>query len=170
MQNEGKWQQQITSVHRGKRSNYQILARGNSLLSVACAVDYTDADAATREIEQLTTAHQRTLDDLPTPVAVFGSDKHLVYYNNAWQKLWELETTFLAEKPEEGAILDRLRAARKLPEQADYKAWKAQHLEAYQKIEPRETLWHCPDGRTLRVFTHPHPQGGITSSKKMSPK
>ena len=64
--------------------------------------------------------------------------------------------------PEDGAVLDALRAARKLPEQADYRVWRNKMLESYQSLEARESWWHLPDGRTLRVIANPHPQGGVT--------
>ena len=59
-------------------------------------------------------------------------------------------------------MLDRLRAARKLPEQADFRDWKTELHEAYRAPEPREHVWHLPDGRTLRVVTTPNPEGGVT--------
>ena len=59
-------------------------------------------------------------------------------------------------------MLDRLRAARKLPEQADFRTWKADTLSGYRAVEPQETWWHLPDRRTLRVVINPNPQGGVT--------
>jgi signal transduction histidine kinase len=159
---QGAWQSQILSVTGGKRRNLQILARTNGAVEAGCAIDAVDADFTNREVERVTEAHQRTLDHLHTAVATFGADRKLLYHNPAWDALWQLDPAFLADAPEEGFILDRLREARKLPEQADYKSWKAQHLESYASLEPREVWWHLPDGRTLRVFTLPNPQGGIT--------
>ena len=76
--------------------------------------------------------------------------------------MWSLEPAFLDTRPTDGEILDRLRAKRQLPEQADFRAWKAQLMEAYQAIEPSETVWYLPDGRALRVVTSPNPKGGVT--------
>ena len=59
-------------------------------------------------------------------------------------------------------MLDRLRAARKLPEQADFRAWKADILAGYHSVESNETWWHLPDRRTLRVVINPNPRGGVT--------
>ena len=64
--------------------------------------------------------------------------------------------------PRDSEILDRLRAARLLPEQADFRAWKAALLDAYQSLETEEQVWYLPDGRTLRVVFNPNPQGGVT--------
>ena len=59
-------------------------------------------------------------------------------------------------------MLDSLRSARKLPEEQDFRLWKQQLYEAYRAIEPKEHMWHLPDGRTLRVVTTPNPAGGVT--------
>ena len=59
-------------------------------------------------------------------------------------------------------MLDRLRAARRLPEQQDFRQWRTQLHEAYQAVEPRQHEWHLPDGRTMRVVTTPNPEGGVT--------
>lgn len=158
----GSWQSQLLTVSNGKRRNLQIMVRASGVIEAGCAIDAVNSDFTSREVERVMAAHQRTLDHLGTAVAIFGPDRKLVYYNHAFQKLWQLDNIFLDDRPDEGALLDRLREQRKLPEQADYKAWKAQHLENYSAIEPREVWWYLPDGRTLRVFTHPNPQGGIT--------
>jgi signal transduction histidine kinase len=55
-----------------------------------------------------------------------------------------------------------LRAQRRLPEQADFRAWKLKLHEAYRSLEAAEHWWHLPGGRTLRVVTTPNPTGGVT--------
>ncbi len=59
-------------------------------------------------------------------------------------------------------MLDQLRADRKLPEQSNYRDWRARHLAAYRSNEASEDLWHLPDGRTLRVVALPNSDGGMT--------
>ena len=43
-------------------------------------------------------------------------------------------------RPTDSEVLDRLRAARKLPEQADFRAWKATSFAAYRAVEPQRDL------------------------------
>jgi signal transduction histidine kinase len=95
-------------------------------------------------------------------VAIFDRAKRLTFYNAAYRQIWSLDAGFLDSHPTDGEVLDRLRAKRQLPEQADFRSWKAQALAAYQAIEPIETVWHLPDGRALRVVASPNPQGGVT--------
>ena len=95
------------------------------------------------------------LDQLSTAVAIFDRAKKLTFYNAAYRQIWSLDTAFLNSQPTDGEVLDRLRSMRQLPEQADFRGWKAQALAAYQAIEPIESVWHLPDGRALRVVASP---------------
>ena len=98
----------------------------------------------------------------PPAVAIFDRSKKLVFANAAYRQLWSLDQAFLDQGPSDSEILDRLRAARRLPEQADYRDWKKALLGVYHALEPAPQVWHLPDGRTLRVGFDPNPQGGIT--------
>lgn len=126
------------------------------------ALDATEAEAVRTELAQVVGAHRRTLDQLATAVAIFGADQRLVFHNAAYARLFDLDAAFLDDRPTDGAVLDRLRAARRLPEQADFRLWREELHAAYRAIEPREHWWHLPGGRTLRVVTAPNPEGGIT--------
>src|SRR5262249_26820775 len=85
----------------------------------------------------------------------------LAFYNSAYRSLWDLDAAFLDNAPTDSGVLEQLRAARKLPEEQDFRLWKAQLHEAYRALEPKELTWHLPDGRTLRVVTTPNPEGGV---------
>ncbi len=104
----------------------------------------------------------RTLDQLSTAVAIFGANHNLAFYNSAYRTLWEIDAGFLDRHPADSAVIDRLRAARRLPEQQDFRAWKAQLHRAYRARDPATYEWHLPDQRTLRVVTTPNPDGGVT--------
>ena len=131
---------------------------------IGTAVDVTDVAAAEARLQQHVDAHADTLDKLQTAVAIFGRDQKLTFYNRAFVKLWGLPEDWLDRHPSDGEILDRLREARKLPEQRDYQAWKRARLALYQTARDRTTeeLWHIPGGQTMRVVTQPHPFGGLT--------
>src|SRR6185437_16156609 len=60
-------------------------------------------------------------------------------------------------------VLERLRERRRIPEHADFRAFKKQQLAMFTSlIEPQEELLHLPDDRTLRLVVSPHPFGGLT--------
>jgi signal transduction histidine kinase len=125
-------------------------------------IDATEVEALRSELDRMVHAHRRVLDQLATAVAIFTADQRLTFYNSSYRALWGLEASFLDHGPTDAAVLDQLRAARKLPEQADFRLWKNELHEAYRALEPKEHWWHLPDGRTLRVVTAPDPDGGVT--------
>ena len=96
------------------------------------------------------------------PLRSSTAARSLIFSNAAYQQLWNLDPAFLASRPSDSEVLDRLRAGRKLPEQADFRAWKADILSGYHTVESTETWWHLPDRRTLRVVINPNPRGGVT--------
>jgi signal transduction histidine kinase len=124
--------------------------------------DASEVETLRGEVARTVEAHRRTLDQLSTAVAIFGADHKLAFYNAAYRSLWDFEARYLDEHPTDSAVLDRLRASRRLPEQQDFRSWKGQLHAAYRATEPKEFVWHLPDLRTLRVVTTPNPDGGVT--------
>ena len=102
-----------------------------------------------------------SLNYLSVAVAIFNSEQQLVFYNEAYQQLWELNDELLNNQPSDGEILNALRLQRKLPEQANFMEWKNDILSSYQSIEVRNFFWYLPDSRTIRVFIIPRSSGGV---------
>ncbi len=126
------------------------------------AQDVSELESVRSDLQRQMQAHVRTLDQVPTAVAMFDAGQTLTFHNAAYRQLWDLDAAFLAGKPSDGEILDRLRSMSRLPEQADYWGWKAGVQASYGASEPQETWWHLPDRRTLRVVATPTPKGGLT--------
>jgi signal transduction histidine kinase len=152
----------VSAVVAGQRRVLDVTERPTASGSAGIAVDVSELERIQAELKRQMDAHVRTLDQLPTAVAIFDSGQRLAFQNAAYQRLWNLDSAFLASHPTDGEVLDRLRTQRKLPEQADFRAWKSDILSAYQAVEPRETWWHLPDRRSLRVVMNPNPTGGVT--------
>ena len=130
--------------------------------SAGIAIDASEATALRAALVRMAEAHRRTLDQLSSGVAVFDAQRRLAFYNESYRRLWDLDRAFLDGNPDDSSVLDRLRAARKLPEQPDFRAWKAKLHEAYRAVEPEKDTWYLPDGRALSVVTTPNPEGGVT--------
>ena len=126
------------------------------------AIDVTPLESAEKELDRHIKAHASTLDKLNTAIAIFGPDQRLRFFNQAYVLLWNLDENWLQTQPSDGQILDRLRASRNLPEEANYREWRTKQLAAYTNLEIRETYWYLPDGRSLRVICEQHPFGGVT--------
>ena len=126
------------------------------------ARDVSEIQALRERLDQIVAAQVRMLDQLPLAVAMFDSGQRILFHNAAYRHLWNLDAAFLETRPSDGEILDHLRVARRLPEQADFRAWKTSLLDGYRSTEPTEAWWHLPDRRTLRVVVNPNPEGGVT--------
>jgi signal transduction histidine kinase len=156
------WRWRVPAVAAGERRFYDVVDVPTAGGSAGLARDLSQIVALQGEIESQTASYARTLDQLSTGVAIFDRSKRLVFHNAAYRQIWSLDQAFLDQQPTDDEILDRLRAKRQLPEQADFRSWKAQLFSAYLAIDPIELVWHLPDGRTMRAVTSPNPQGGVT--------
>jgi signal transduction histidine kinase len=152
----------LPAIVAGERRIFDVLDAPSSGGSAGMAIDRTEAETMRAELARMIEAHRRVLDQLATGVAIFNVDRKLIFYNTAFRSLFDLDTGMLDQTPTDSAVLDKLRADRKLPEQQDFRQWKQQLYEAYRMVEPQEHMWHLPDGRTLRVVTTPNPEGGVT--------
>jgi signal transduction histidine kinase len=157
----GIFAKRVPAVMAGTRRVLDVYEVGGERGAAGIGIDASDAERLRSELARAIAAHRRTLDQLATAVAIFGPDERLVFHNEAYRKLFGFDAAFLDERPTDSAILDRLRAERQLPEQADFRSWKAQLHEAYRAPEPREHWWYLPGGRALRVVTTANPEGGV---------
>ena len=149
-------------VIRGERRIFDVQAIALRSGSAGIAIDASEAASLRASLSRMADAHRRTLDQLSSAVAVFDVTQRLAFYNEAYRRLWNLDVAFLDANPTDSAILDRLRASRRIPEQHDFRQWKSRLHEAYRATETKSDEWHLPDGRTLRVISTPNPEGGVT--------
>ena len=152
----------LPAITAGVRRIFEIIDAPSGAGSSGIAIDRTEVEGMRAELGRVVEAHRRVLDQLATGVAVFNVDRKLTFYNAAFRSLFELNAGFLDQTPTDAAVLDTLRSKRKLPEEQDFRQWKQDLYEAYRAIEPKEHMWHLPDGRALRVVTTPNPEGGVT--------
>jgi signal transduction histidine kinase len=150
------------AVIKGAMRSFSIFARQIDVGTAAYAVDMTLLEDAEKELERHIKAHASTLDKLETAIAIFGPDQRLRFFNQAYVALWSLDEAWLKTQPTDGEILDHLRTARSLPEQANFREWKAKQLSSYTTLDMREAYWYLPDGRSLHVVCEQHPFGGVT--------
>jgi len=158
----GAYSGRLPAVVAGARRNFDVFDFRTDAGSVGLGIDATEAETMRSALARLVDAHRRTLDALSTGVAMFDSGQKLTFYNAAYAALWNIDAAYLDQGPTDSAVIEQLRAARKLPEEQDFRQWKTQLHAAYRTLEAKEHTWHLPDGRTLRVVTTPNPDGGVT--------
>jgi signal transduction histidine kinase len=150
------------AIAAGHRRIFDVVERPLSSGTVGSAIDVSEIQDVRGAMERQMAAHTRTLEVLDTAVAQFDARRRLVFYNAAFASLWQLDAPWLDAQPSDGDVLDRLRAERRLPEQANFRQWKETLQKAWLASDTTHTAWDLPDGRSLRVAIAPNPQGGAT--------
>lgn len=131
--------------------------------SIGFALDRTELETAEAELWRHINAHAEVLEGIRASVAIYGPDKRLKFFNSAFASMWGLAESWLAAQPSFEEVMERLRELRRLPEVADFRAFKCERLRMFSAlIEPQQEFMHLPDGRTLLLSLSPHPFGGLT--------
>lgn len=101
-----------------------------------------------------------TLNNLSEGIAVFGADGSLRLHNNAFQRLWRLDSDLLSGRPHIDGILSTLKNALQRGEDAlaDIKR-RATSLSPEDRTPITDGVLSLVDGRTLQYGTEPLPDG-----------
>lgn len=130
--------------------------------TIGYAVNISELEQAQEEIQRHVSALRDLLESSTSAMAIYGRDSKLKFYNFAFINLWKMDEAWLNTEPTYGDVLEAMREKRKLPEQANFKAFKQAQTKLFTTlIEPSEEFFYLPDGRTLRVIAIPHALGGI---------
>lgn len=151
-------------VIEGQRRLMQITeaVKGPERIAFGYAQDMTREAELDAELKRHIKAHEEVLENLGTPIAIYGADTRMKFYNRSYLKLWGASEEFLNTEPTFNEVLEDLRSRRRAPEQADFQKYKKERTSLFTSlIEQREDLMHLPDGTTLRIMAAPHPFGGI---------
>ena len=150
-------------ISSGTRKAHDVVVLPLDGATAGAAIDVAAIESAQGELSRHVAAYERTLDRVATAVAIFGPDQRLAFYNEAYRKLWSLDADWLATKPADAQVLDRLRELSRLPEvEVSYRDWKAKILAGYKTGTEYEDWWHLLDGRTIHVTSAQRPDGGVT--------
>ncbi len=149
-------------VVSGERRAHDVVGIAIDGSSVGAAIDVAALETAQGELDRQISAFDRTLDRVASPVAIFGHDQRLAFYNDAYRRLWELDPVWLDKSPTDSEVLDRLKELSRLPATVDYRSWKAQLMAVYGEQRSYEDWWQLPGGRMLHVVSEQRPEGGVT--------
>lgn len=154
--------QRMHLVVGSERRAHDVVSIVTEETTAAAAIDVAALETAQGELDRQVSAFDRTLDRVASPVAIFGHDQRLTFYNEAYRKLWELDPVWLDKSPTDSEVLDRLKELSRLPATVDYRSWKAQLLAVYESEPSFEDWWQLPGGRMLHVVAEQRPEGGVT--------
>lgn len=130
--------------------------------SAGFAIDVSEIDELRRESRRQAQANNAVLERIGTAVAIYDRNKRLIFANRAFKTLWGVDDAFVAGKPTLGEMMDRLHESRMLPEQLEYRQFRAAREALFSTlIEPIEELYQRPDERMMRVTISRHGFGGL---------
>jgi signal transduction histidine kinase len=130
--------------------------------TIGWARDVTELEEAESALKRHISGHAEVLESLSTAIAIYGANARLSFFNAEFAKLYQLDEAFLRGEPTISEVIDALRERRRLPEQADWRAYKLRINRLFTSVtEPVEELLHLPDGAAFRQIITPHPFGGL---------
>ncbi|BBL52771.1 alkaline phosphatase [Bartonella quintana] len=156
------FQEHVHTVIGGERYRFHLTRITTTEGMAAFARDDSAYENLSNELRRVLQSHCETLDQISTAVAIFDTNQKLKFCNHAFKILWPLENSFLESEPSHTLLLERLREKGLIGENPDWRTWKEELFKAYRQTESNQQIWNLPDGRTVRVISSPHPQGGVT--------
>ncbi len=145
-----------------RMAEFTFLPVENTDLVIVQASDVTAQEDAASEHKRYVTAQGKLLEQINSAVAIFGADHRLEFHNSSFARLWNLEDTYLNDKPKLGDVMEKLRELRRLPEQADFRAFKKSWVDMFTGLlHPHEDMLYLPSGTAVRMIVAPHPLGGL---------
>lgn len=136
-------------------------AGGRTIGIAGYAVDIQELELERSGHRRFAEAQRELLDRLSAAVVQFGPDRHLVYANLPFRRMFNIDAETLNEAPPFARLLDRLRDAGRTPEVRDFPAWREAHEQWFARPDAAEEDWLLRDGTHLRVVAQPTPEGGL---------
>lgn len=166
----------LKMVRDGSLYNYEVQENpyfiGDTLDKIGTVgylADNTELEKLKRNFKANQNSHLEILGTLGTAFAIFDGQTNLFYYNNAFRDLWGLDNEFLEKTPSYLQFLEIIREHKMLPPVPDFKSYKEDEMAVFSGLwGTREDLLHLPDGRTIRRFRTPHPNGVIFAFEDVS--
>ena len=152
----------IKKILNGKQYTFILKSENRDDSIIITAEDKTKEDTQNQLLDKQNETNLQLMNRLNSPVAIFGQDQSLVFFNSAFESFSMLTYEYLNNKPTESEILDSMRQKEILPYQANFQEWKKKQLNIYETLNDREQWWYLQDGRTLRLLSQPNPMGGVT--------
>ena len=151
-------------IFHGKRLLLKIseIPLGGLGMTLGIAYNITKEEELENELQRFQSSTNELMEQLHSAIALFDVDQKLEFYNPAFSQLWNLDSGWLNKKPTLGEIMEKLRQHRRLPEQADFRAFKQSWLDMFTNLfKPTETMLYLPDNTALRMLAFPHTMGGL---------
>ncbi|HEU5286595.1 MAG TPA: PAS-domain containing protein [Sphingomicrobium sp.] len=151
------------AILRGERRMLRIVNVPLPTGAVAgFAIDIQDLEDARFELARHIESQRELADRMTAGAAQFDADRSLSFFNQPFAVMAQLDSDWLAERPEFDRVLERMRDNHRLPETRDFPAWKDERRAWFSSPEEViEEEWMLANGDHLRVVAQPLPDGGL---------
>ncbi|MGI8611621.1 MAG: ATP-binding protein [Sphingomicrobium sp.] len=151
------------AILRGERRMLRIVNVPLPTRAVAgFAIDIQDLEDARFELARHIESQRELADRMTAGAAQFDADRSLSFFNQPFAVMAQIDTDWLAERPEFDRVLERMRDNHRLPETRDFPAWKDERRGWFSSPEEViEEEWMLANGDHLRVVAQPLPDGGL---------
>lgn len=156
-----EFRERLPIIIGGERKAHDVVLLPLDGTVVGAAVDVAAIEAVKDIHERQIAAYDRTLHRVATGVAMFGPDQRLIFFNEAFRRVWSLDADWLEGRPSDGEVLDRLRELSRIPQVVNYREWKTGVLTKARTAEGYEDWWHLLDGHTVHLISELRPDGGV---------
>lgn len=125
------------------------------------AVDIEEMEEQSRQFRAFRDAQRSILDQLSIGVGQFDGGRKLIFANQPFRRIFELNSGVVAQSLEFERFLANARDTGRTPEVRDFPTWRAEHAEWFASGETQEEAWPLSDGTHLRMIAQPMPDGGL---------
>src|SRR5690606_24723161 len=125
------------------------------------AIDVQELESERGAHRRFADAQRELLDRLSAAVAQFGPDQGLVFANQPFRRLFDVDADAVADATPFARLLDAWREEGRVPEVRDYPEWRESHVGWFASAGASEEEWLLRDGTHLRVVAQPTPDGGL---------
>lgn len=161
------WSERQQVIIKGKRKIYTVSETciEEDQISIGYAIDESEKEQIQKDLKKYISSLASLLESSSNAVAIFGADRRLRFFNNAFVKLWNLDEKELSAGPMYEDLLDELKEKRLFPEDVDFKNFKKERLSFFTElINPHNDFLILPDGRAIRIVIVQHALGGLIFS------
>lgn len=150
-------------IVKGERRLYEIMetptSNGGTL---GIALDWSFSEAQEEELGHISQALTEIMENSGSAMVLFDGKRTIRKYNQAFVHLWGFDEPYLATAPRYEEILEVLREQRRLPEQANFQAFRKEQLSYFTDLTaPHQDFFYLPEGTSLRVVAIPYASGGM---------
>ena len=134
LKNIGDGKTKIKKILNGKQYTFILKSENKDDSIIITAEDKTKEDTQNQLLDKQNETNLQLMNRLNSPVAIFGQDQSLVFFNSAFESFSMLTYEYLNNKPTESEILDSMRQKEILPYQANFQEWKKKQLKIREKF------------------------------------